>query len=319
MIKSVIQKIIWGFIRLEMSLKGRRIKDTLWRRKLISYPDHTYKTFDPHRVLLTLAHSKNNGAYIVMDKAAGSSIKQTLIAKNTDQSHELIILNEDGWNLTWRMQAMYIYRKTLSLDDVHARAYWTFTFVRNPFTRLTSFFQNKYIYKNGQYRHKGNFFTFPSLGEGPELSFEDAQKKAAQLPRVVKISLPIHKQFRSFGHFARKLALFPDHYCDQHTVPQHIRIDRFKEAGGHIDFIGKFETLKEDFEKVRARLDLDSLRHQNKSTGEHSDWRDYYTPKTAKMIYQRYSKDFERFGYQDEYPKLLDYLAGQRAKKTHDE
>ena len=100
---------------------------------------------------------------------------------------------------------------------------------------------------------------------------------------------------------------------------QHIRIDRFKAAGGRIDFIGKFETLKEDFEKVRVHLDLDSLMHKNKSTGEHSDWRDYYTPKTAKMVYQRYSKDFEMFGYEDEYPKLLDYLAGQRVKKTHDE
>ena len=317
MIKSVIQRIIWGFIRLEIRFKGRRIKDTLWRRKLISYPNHTYKTFDPHSVTLTLTHSKNKGAYIVMDKVACSSIKRTLVANNTDQSREFIILNKNGWHLTWHVQAMDIHRKTLSLDDV--RAYWTFTFVRSPFTRLTSFFQNKYMYKNGQYHHDRKFFPFPLLEGWRELSFEDAQKKAKQLPKAVKKSLPIHKQFRSFGHFARKLVILPDHYCDQHTVSQHIRIDRFKAAGGRIDFIGKFETLKEDFEKVRVHLDLDSLMHKNKSTGEHSDWRDYYTPKTAKMVYQRYSKDFEMFGYEDEYPKLLDYLAGQRVKKTHDE
>ena len=44
--------------------------------------------------------------------------------------------------------------------------------------------------------------------------------------------------------------------------------------------------------------------------------RDYYTPKTAKMIYQRYRKDFERFGYEDEYPKLLDYLASNNISKN---
>ena len=317
MIKFFWQKIIWSFLRLEIRLKGQRIKDTHWRRKLISYPNHAHQTFDPHRVTMIVHHSKNKGAYIVMDKVACSSIQHALIAKNPDKSKEMIIHDKNGWNLTWRMHAMDIHRKTLSLDDVHA--YWTFTFVRNPFTRLTSFFQNKYMHKNGQYHHDGKFFLFPILEGGQGLSFEDAKKKMAHLPSAVKQSLPIHQQFRSFGHFARLVVLFPDHYCDQHTVPQHIRIDRFKEVGGRIDFIGKFETLKEDFEKVRAQLDLAPLTHVNKSTGEHSNWRDYYTPKTAKMVYQRYRKDFEIFGYEDEYPKLLDYLAGQEAGKTHDQ
>ena len=312
MIKFFWQKIIWGFIKLEIRFKGPQIKDTLWRRKLISYPNHAYQTFDPHRVMLIVNHSKNKGAYLIMDKAACSSIKEALQAKNPDKSKEMIILNKNGWHLTWRVHVTDIHRETLSLDDVHA--YWTFTFVRNPFTRVTSFFQNKYMYKNGQYHHDGKFFPFPISEGEPELSFEDAHEKIKHLPRAVKKSLPIHKQFRSFNHFVRNLVILPDHYCDQHSVPQHIRIDRFKEAGGRIDFIGKFEALKEDFEKVRARLDLDSLMHQNKSTGQHSDWRDDYTPKTAKMIYQRYRKDFERFGYEDEYPKLLDYLAAKQKK-----
>ncbi|MPN62502.1 hypothetical protein SDC9_210251 [bioreactor metagenome] len=38
---------------------------------------------------------------------------------------------------------------------------------------------------------------------------------------------------------------------------------------------------------------------------------DYYTPKTAKMVYRKYRKDFETFGYEDEYTKLLTYLAAK--------
>ena len=176
-------------------------------------------------------------------------------------------------------------RKRITLDEVNS--YSVFTFVRNPFSRFVSLFQHLYSYQNGQYhvwnKEMCNFW--------------------------------VH-EVSSFSELVYKTSKLADCHLEPHAFPQHLSTDSFQASGGKIDFIGKFETLQQDFEPIRQKFNLLSLEHQNKSKSEHEDWRDYYTPKTAKLIYQRYRKDFEMFGYEDEYSKLLDYLATQRISKN---
>ncbi len=187
---------------------------------------------------------------------------------------------------SWYIQGGNEKESTITSKEISA--FFIFTFVRDPFDRLVSFFQDKYIYKNGGY------------------DFYQLAKQESFFPRV-----------GSFAELAHKMSKAPDAYLNQHIEPQYLKIDRLQDLGVKVNFIGKFENLESDFEKIRTRFNLLPLEHRMKSTGEHSDWRDYYTPRTAKIIYKRYRKDFERFGYQDEYPKLLAYLKtkSKRAKK----
>ena len=64
-----------------------------------------------------------------------------------------------------------------------------------------------------------------------------------------------------------------------------------------VDFIGKYENLKEDFSKVCKRIEVEAkLPHLNPS--QNKDYRTYYTPKTKGMVETAFRDDIEYFNYQ---------------------
>jgi hypothetical protein len=65
-----------------------------------------------------------------------------------------------------------------------------------------------------------------------------------------------------------------------------------------VDYIGTYETLKKDFDQISSFLDLPDvpLKWENASSKE-SDYKMYYNHKTARMVYNFYEEDIERFGY----------------------
>ena len=63
-----------------------------------------------------------------------------------------------------------------------------------------------------------------------------------------------------------------------------------------VDFVGRYETLAEDFEQICRKLHLDlRLPHRNKSA--HDDYRSYYNPRTVDLIREHFREDIELFGY----------------------
>lgn len=63
-----------------------------------------------------------------------------------------------------------------------------------------------------------------------------------------------------------------------------------------VDFLGRFENLKEDWKKVCEKIDYDfELPHENKS--KHEGYNKFYTPETIRIINRLYSEDFDNFGY----------------------
>lgn len=63
-----------------------------------------------------------------------------------------------------------------------------------------------------------------------------------------------------------------------------------------LDFVGKFETINDDFNFVKKHLGLDGdLPHSNKSN--RSFYKEYYTETSRKMIEEAAKKDIEFFGY----------------------
>ena len=63
-----------------------------------------------------------------------------------------------------------------------------------------------------------------------------------------------------------------------------------------VDYIGRFENLQADFEKICQRININAkLPHLKKS--EHDDYHQYYSKKTAKVIEDVFREDIELFGY----------------------
>jgi hypothetical protein len=63
-----------------------------------------------------------------------------------------------------------------------------------------------------------------------------------------------------------------------------------------VDFVGRFERINRDFDRVMEHLGLDAeLPHRNPT--DHRGYRSYYTDDTAAMIRDLYAIDVETFGY----------------------
>ena len=63
-----------------------------------------------------------------------------------------------------------------------------------------------------------------------------------------------------------------------------------------VDFVGKFETLNEDFSKVCEKIGADvSLGHFNKS--KHNHYMSYYDDESRQLVQDKCKVDIEMFGY----------------------
>lgn len=83
-----------------------------------------------------------------------------------------------------------------------------------------------------------------------------------------------------------------------------------------VDFVGRYETLAEDFSEVCRRIGVDSpLPHRNRS--KHADFREYYTPATRSLVAEAYKDDIELFGYAfDQQMKLPPILGAAEAARS---
>lgn len=66
-----------------------------------------------------------------------------------------------------------------------------------------------------------------------------------------------------------------------------------------VDFIGRFETLKEDAQRIFSRLGIQNmvLPHAQRSLRDR-DYRSYYTPETRDRVAQIYRRDIALFNYE---------------------
>tara|TARA_Y100000389_G_scaffold169439_1_gene175739 strand:- start:43961 stop:44617 length:657 start_codon:yes stop_codon:yes gene_type:complete len=101
-----------------------------------------------------------------------------------------------------------------------------------------------------------------------------------------------------FHQLANKLSL-EDYWTlemNNKTKKQHEYLTDFDD-NLIVDFIGKFENLDEDFEKINKILDINcgNLNILNKSNKEKTEY--HFTQKFKDQVYEYYKKDFELFGY----------------------
>jgi len=69
----------------------------------------------------------------------------------------------------------------------------------------------------------------------------------------------------------------------------------------HVDFVGKFERLQEDFNVVCDRIGLKHIELPHVNRGLHNDYKSYYDDETWEIVANKYAGDIQRFGYEDYY------------------
>jgi hypothetical protein len=68
------------------------------------------------------------------------------------------------------------------------------------------------------------------------------------------------------------------------------------EKAGAVHFIGRYESLREDFQKVCRYLGVEAkLPHLNSS--RHGAYSQYYSERSAERIAEAYEEDINMFGY----------------------
>lgn len=174
--------------------------------------------------------------------------------------------------------------------------YFKFTYVRNPFERLVSCYQNKY--------HTDKKL----IGIDKEILGTDFFD--LYFVRVNYLLGYLDKD-QGFESFAKKIVKVPNECADRHFVSQYFMI--YKNDKCLVDFVGKIEELPESFKEIQNKYQLEELPIYNKT--DKGNWMDYYTLEIAELVYKYYKKDFEVFGYEDEYKKLVKYLKNKDNKE----
>jgi hypothetical protein len=139
------------------------------------------------------------------------------------------------------------------------KEYFKFAFVRNPWDRLVSCWQNKVVGEN--------YFRF-----------SDDRLLAMQT-------------FRNFVDFVGNQNI---EQCDHHIRLQQKLIDL-----NSVDFIGRFENFNADLEKVIKIIGIKSttINHSNRSANRF-DYREYYDAHLKEKVAGIYHKDINIFKYE---------------------
>ena len=159
-------------------------------------------------------------------------------------------------------------------------SYLLFAFVRNPFSKLVSFFEDegKFV-KNSKYAIRDlNYWLITD----------------------------------KFEEFVYKVCSIPDIYSERHFVSQNIFL--YDDEGRKLfTYLGRFENLVEDYEHIKKSFNLLDLPHfQKRKVKKKEDYKNYYTVELAKLVYKRYKKDVHLLGYYQNYLELLKYCKEQR-------
>jgi hypothetical protein len=146
--------------------------------------------------------------------------------------------------------------------------YFKFAFVRNPWDRLYSAYN---FLKNGGITENDTRFTKENLSG-----------------------------VNSFEEFILEWLNEGSLIVYWHFVPQHYFITSKKNRDKIlVDFVGKFENIEEDFQKVCRQLKLQNkhLLHINDNGRPGGSYRNAYTQKMIDKVADLYKKDIDLFNY----------------------
>ena len=67
-----------------------------------------------------------------------------------------------------------------------------------------------------------------------------------------------------------------------------------------VDYVGRFETLSEDFAEICARIGLDAIKLAHVNRTDHPPWTKSYTRRMFDLVRTVHRPDIDAFGYADD-------------------
>lgn len=158
--------------------------------------------------------------------------------------------------------------------------YYSFAFVRNPWSRLVSCFFDKVDPKDITEDLNPKGAASVLLGTGGTAPDQSATKA-------------------SFEDFVRAVCRTPDEASNRHYRSQHTFLTDRK---GRLmpEHIFRFENLAEEFNAVVERLGLPEAKLPHKNPSKKTSYQEYYTDELRRLTAERYRRDIELFGYEFE-------------------
>lgn len=216
--------------------------------------------------------------YVSIPKVACTSIKSAMFEPETDA----VNMNE---YMTVHSRAEEF--RTVKLTR-QQKNYFVFAFVRNPFDRLVSCYEDKV---KRRVQHNGRYF------------FDTAYNRQL-LHRLYGVRF---SPGMSFAEFLRTVAVIPDALADGHFKSQYSCLYRFRRRVPN--YIGKFETIADDWRSLAERYGFRKLDQRNISN--RIDLLDYYeTLELVELAAERYTNDIRCFGYESEFQQLKAHATG---------
>jgi len=226
-----------------------------------------------------------------MFKLEGHEDEEIVFQLSNDMFHSYV-------HHTLTMASKYDEKRARKL--VHDPDYFKFVFVRNPWDRLTSGYLNKIVTVRNLER---------SSSPGREVV-----EKVYSLQGLA----PDFEKAITFRQFAEYVASHPDQKLDGHWRSQHSFMGDVE-----FNFVGKFESIRSDFEQMQNKLDLElDLPWSNKTHRDTNsladdqvncyadaypselrqleklpDYRQFYDAGLVSRVHEKYKEDIERFDY----------------------
>jgi hypothetical protein len=176
------------------------------------------------------------------------------------------------WVIDQQFETQEFYAKNIKPYDLSE--YFTFGLVRNPYTRIISAYFNKMVrlFKQEKSEIKEKHLKYLE----PFTSYEKISPAKGFKILLDQLSTSDSTLFRNI-----------------HFTPQSNLIDSDK-----LDFLGKFENLKEDTAYIFKKIGVPAqLPHRNKSKYSFFDRTKFLDQENRKIIEELYQQDFELFNY----------------------
>ena len=150
------------------------------------------------------------------------------------------------------------------VPELMPEGYFVFTFVRNPWDRMLSY----YLFRHSEPRTGHRKTIHP---DERRIGFSDWLKRLDEFSAWENINPAFH------------IAVSPQ----RNTV------------GDLPDFTGRFESMQADLEKVCTRLGIDGveLTNVNKTSTKKKHYASYFDDESVELIEKRFKPDIDHYGY----------------------
>ena len=239
------------------------------------------------RELRTLFVDEKHKAIICLIPKVASSTWKSILMKLQTQKSKKRSKNE---NKDFLSAHGLTHLSSYNSSDIQEklRTYFKFMFVRHPFERLFSGYKDKFIHKHNLVRRLKIYQTLGTFKDTSNI-FVGENKSLATFQGFIKYILLKRK--------IAGLSMMNVHWQPYHHLCHPCRI--------HYDFIGKFDTFKEDTEYVIHKLKSNLQRSTNKlfkyiKPSSHDNYKDAFrniSLKDIKDLYKIYKGDIELFNY----------------------